>query len=110
MQSEKDSGEVGRGVFVSASAKKIQLKKDIASDGKGNGFRILDVDILDKALIDSVVCKMCKVGNVSLMERPKAGWATELCFVCDNDQCYKKEPTPTNTFSSSAKSGNQYRF
>jgi hypothetical protein len=107
-QTPSEDSEVDRAVFVSASARKIDLNKDFAPDGKGNGYRIVDLDILDMALMNSVVCKTCKVGSVSLKERPKAGWATELCFVCDNEQCYKKDITPTNTFSSSAKSGSQY--
>jgi hypothetical protein len=93
---------------TSASKAKINLEREDNYQETIMGRRIIDMDLLQDTLLTSAVCGVCKEGSLSVWENPIAGWAAQLCFVCNNESCFKSEVTQGSSFFSSKKDGRQF--
>ena len=63
------------------------------------GFRLIDIDILSKAISDQLSCKVCQ-GDVFMKEVARTGLHSDFVFTCKNLKCKAKK----TTFSSSSTS------
>lgn len=69
---------------VSRKSKSAAATRDEYTDGKPEGFALIDVEILDVVFSQSAVCKVCKQGTLCLKERKKEGVARKLSLSCDS--------------------------
>lgn len=101
--SRKPKEEPGSSADV-PSAKKIHLdesaspvtSKESLSNKKPSGYRLQDVNILQKPLVACAVCKECLKGNPQLFERPSdCGLARMLFLQCANNSCRALTELPT---------------
>lgn len=51
-------------------------------DGECEGYRLIDMKILQRVIASQLICKVCK-GKVSMREISRKGLASEFVFVCN---------------------------
>ena len=78
---------------TSDSAKQLlEDSLEVEVEEKVNGFRFIDIEILQTALQNAALCKFCKHGFLSIVEnseKPKMGMANHWLLQCSNNLCGK---------------------
>lgn len=64
---------------------------DVEIDDRLEGYRLIDVNILNRNIAAQLSCKFCGQ-DVSLHEIGRAGLASEFSFQCENKRCNSQQP------------------
>jgi hypothetical protein len=92
---ESSDSEVEPNVSISASERKLSSKASTSAaseirpqDLPLDGFRLIDIDILQISLNKFAACQNCKAKNsLVLSEKDHKGLSTQLVITCNNKKC-----------------------